>query len=634
MADYEFTLRDYWQILQKRRWVFGFAFVAFLSASVIVTNMQEPVYEASARVAVSERRAGLTFEQWLSAPGSSTNSQARLITSRPVMERVVLRLGLAGPAPDPETLAAVADGLVGSTRTMVIVDSNMVRVSYSDSDPRVAADVVNMICESFIGVDTDNKNRQAREFREYVEAQYQATEAQLREAEATLRTMREAQGATGAAVALKERVEELQHERLTLLRLYTPQHPDIRALDQQIENVNRQMAKFPRAELDFAQQQRQVDVHAKSFVELTVALQKARLREADRVQDVVLVEPAIPPAFPVRPDKRLALLLGIAGGLLLGLIAAFLGEQLDTSIGTVEAVEQHLKVPVLGVIPYLRTGAEEDSWFKRPWFAATTRRASEAMRSQLVVNYPSKSTINEAYRMIGANLHVEELGRGGPAKFLLVTSAEPKEGKSVTTANLALTLGQMGDRTLLMDVDLRRPSQHRLFGLRQRSPGLSDLLMGAASLDEVVLTLTDLLMGDLDVDKALKTPRLDNLHVIPSGSSSANPPALLSSDRLTALLKELESRYDVVLLDSPPVLAVSDAVILAPKVSGVVLVYRVRKTSKHALFRARAQLQTAKAVVKGIVLNHVKPESRLDYPYYYYPYQYYGQPEVKERLAT
>ena len=326
---------------------------------------------------------------------------------------------------------------------------------------------------------------------------------------------------------------------------------------------------------------------------------------------------------------------------MLGFAFAFLREHMDTSIGTIEDVESYIKMPVLGVIPYFKHEEEktnlsaEFSGIRRliPYLKHKREKVKEAlgwhnpshkeeistMKTQLVTHFSPKSTLTEAYRTLRTNIQFAGLEKGG--KTILITSAGPGEGKSITSANLAITMARAGNRTLLVSADLRKPVIHKLFGVK-REPGLTNILVGAVKLEEVLRALTDILLGTKKWEDVLKVPGLDNLNILPSGYLPPNPSEILNLPEMDSLLEQLKTKFDIIILDSPPVLPVTDPAILGVKVDAVVLVYQVGRAARSTLSRAKVQLENVGANVKGIILNHLRAEIAPHTTYYY---KYYGE---------
>ena len=482
------------------------------------------------------------------------------------------------------------------------------------------------------------KNRQARTVREFIEGQLQEVQARLSSAEEALKKFKESGEATGIAVPLQNKLADLETERSRLLRTYTELHPDIVKLNDEVTSLKEQIRLLPDKELQYARLTRELEVNEKLYKTLQEKFEEARIAEVEKVPDVSLVNPAILPRAPVSPNKRLNGLLGIAVGLVLGLIMGFTVEHMDTSIGTIEDVEAVLKLPVLGVIPYINVEGEKTGIWQRLW--SKKYRGEEKigrLKAQLIFYHSLRSAEVEAYRILRTTIQ-QEILKGEKGKILLFTSASPEEGKSLTVSNLAIAFAQGGNKTLLIDADMRRSSIHKIFGMKNREPGLGDFLSGTSDLRQAIRNITDIMMGEVGLDEILKIPNIDNLHIITSGSTSPISAETLSLLQTTNLLQKLKGEFDIVLIDSPPVLAVADTLVLAAKVDGLILIYRVGKTSTKVVLRTKSQLQEVNAPIKGVILNNISREVELHYSYpYHYRYyrKYYGEKEKeKEKVKA
>jgi succinoglycan biosynthesis transport protein ExoP len=627
MPQYELNIRDYWQIIRKRSLVLVIIFCAVLTFSIIYTNTQKPIYQATASVQWIERRSlgGLLTELVSVTTGDPLLTQARVITSRLILAKVIVELGLIASDASPEEITRRADALKARVRTEVVENTDIIRIKAIDANPQLAALMANKIAEVYIAENIKERNKQNHMVRAFIEKQLEEIGAKLKESEETLARFQEVEVPSGIALPLQNRLADLEAKSQNLLRQYTDIHPDVKNIKKEISRVKEQLKALPQKELEYSRLRRDVEINAKLFRELKEKFESARIAEAEKVEDVGLVESALPPALPLRPNKPLNYFLGTALGLMLGLSGAFLVEQLDTSIGTIEDVENYLKLPALGIIPYLKTAGEERRGLIQKLWPKSFKGKEKALRlkKQLLIHYSNSSTIFEAYRMLRTNIQSEIFKGKIQGKILLFSSSGPEEGKSITTANLAITMAQAGLRTLLIDADMRRSEIHNIFGI-EREPGLFNILSGTAELRDVTGTFTDILISETGFDEVLKLPGLDNLNILVSGSKSATPAELLASSEMAGLLEEARGNYDIILIDSPPVLAVADAVILASKVDGVVLVYRVGRTARSILSRAKTQLVEAGAQVKGIVLNNISPQMEMRYGYYY-NYKYYGK---------
>jgi capsular exopolysaccharide synthesis family protein len=309
-----------------------------------------------------------------------------------------------------------------------------------------------------------------------------------------------------------------------------------------------------------------------------------------RTSNVRVLDAARPQLAPVRPNVPQGVLMGVIGGLVLGLGLALLLEFLDSSVSSQSEIEERLGLTFLGFVPSI------------PAVATNT--------PDLHIHREPKSLIAECMRAIRTN--VLFMSPDKPFKRMLVTSSGPQEGKSTTTINLGIAMAQSGNRVLIIDTDMRRPRLHKAFGV-SNEVGVSSLVVGDSKLDD-----------------AVKTTEVPGLFVMPCGPIPPNPAELLHTQAFADLLAKLGERFDRILLDSPPVGAVADAVVLATLVDGVVMVLKAGKTNRDVAQRTVRALRDVKAPIYGAVLNDVDLERSKYGDYYYgYAYRYYGEGEKK-----
>ncbi|HQP91395.1 MAG TPA: polysaccharide biosynthesis tyrosine autokinase [Candidatus Omnitrophota bacterium] len=628
MASYELNLRDYWQIIQKRRWVFVFVFLLVLVPSIFYTNLQKPEYRTASSIQWTEKKAlgGLLAELITVRSGNPLAAQAKIITSLPVLERVVDQLQMAGKDAPREEITSKAVSLRAKIETDIIADTNIIRIIVTDENPGVAAVLANNIADAYITESQVMKSAESRTVREFIQKQLDEVADRLKKSEIALAKFKESAVPSGVGIPLQNRLADLETQRQNLLRQFTENHPDVISIEEQVDSVKGQLKNLPGKELIYNRLTRDAEINGKIYRELNDKLEAARISEAEKTSDAVLVDPAVPPLRPVVPNKPLNYLLGAVIGLMIGLASVLLVEQLDTSIGTIEDVEQHLKLPALGVIPYLRIRQE-----KRKGIFRIFKKEPKAkdkiyqMRNQLLFYYPSSSPVFEAYRILRTRIQREVLKKDAAGgRVLLLTSSGPEEGKSITSSNLAIAMAQGGIKTLLIDADLRRSVLHKIFSLKSKEPGLGDILMGTAVPKKAIRTIVDIVMAGNGFEEIIKTPGMDNLHILTSGAMTANPAELLAGMEMTNLLNSFRKEYDLVIIDTPPVLAVTDASILASKADSSILVYRVGKTARSILARSKSQLSESGTKVAGIILNNISPEMEMRYGYYHH-YKYYGK---------
>ncbi len=294
---------------------------------------------------------------------------------------------------------------------------------------------------------------------------------------------------------------------------------------------------------------------------------------------VTVLAPAQPPKTPISPNVLQNVLLAAAAGLALAIGVVFLLEYLDDTIKDADDVQRVLGVSSLGAIMRI----------------ASVREPGD----QLITLRHPRSPIAEAYRVLRTNLRFS--GIENPSGALLVTSAGPGEGKTTTAANLAITMAQAGRRVVLVDCDLRRPSLHKLFGLSNEE-GLSSLFLDSAPSLENIMYAT----------------RLESLKVIPSGPVPPNPAEMLDSNLMKRVFSDLRAQSDMLILDSPPTLAVADASILGARCSGAILVVDAGRTRTDACRRAVDTLGNTGTKILGVVLNKISSRRASSYYYYYY----------------
>ena len=435
-----------------------------------------------------------------------------------------------------------------------------------------------------------------------------------------------------------QQLNTLRLERDGLLVQYTEGHPRVRQVQAKIDQLIRKLVEelrqrsrvivqglsAERARLDTLRSQynelpsrglqldrleREMILQGGVAAELEQQYQKALIREAEQVEEVVILQEAITPIEPVNPHQPLKrAFMGVALGLILGIVFAVVAETLDTSIGTIEDVQEYIGAQVVGIIPFINVDDVRASLRRRGVTRDDDRTVER--KAQLVAFFDPQSTLAENYRTLRTNIEFVTVEKG--AKCLLMTSSMHKEGKSTTISNLAMTMAQLGKQTLLIDCDLRRPSLPRLFGL-DKEPGLTEVIVGNYQWRDIVRTVTDIVTGGMGMEDIIQTQGISNLHIITSGSIPPNPAELLNSQKMTNFIAEVSQAYDMVLFDTPPLLHVTDAAILGKKVDGALMVYKAGDIPRTSLKRSTNLLKSVQIDLLGIILNGIRAEISSDF---------------------
>ena len=494
--------------------------------------------------------------------------------------------------------------------------SGVLRASLQDDDPELASRILNEVGQIYVRQNVERKAAEAEKSITFLNTQLPDLKKQLEASEGKFNQFRSTQGTFDLneeaqtflkqTVDLQVKVLELQNKRKELATRFTAQHPNMQALDSQITALQQQIGalegrakKFPAVEQDLLRLTRDVKVSNELYTNLLNSFQQLRLVKEGKVGNVRIVDTAVAPERPVKPQRGLVLALSGVLGVLGGLGLAFVRNSLRAGIKSAEQIEQELGLNVFATVPKsaMQPALDLDAKANKPGI-------------HLLATVKPDDAAIESLRSLTTSLKFAMLDAAN--RIVLVSGPTPDVGKSFTCANFAAVLAAAGQRVLLVDVDIRKGHNHEYFGL-ERGAGFSELIAGSHSLAQV-----------------MHSQVAPNLDFISTGALPPNPAELLmspSTAQLLQSLESLESQYDIVLIDTPPVLAVADTAVIAPQAGTVFLVARAEQTTLGELQESIKRLSHAGVTVKGGIFNGLDLSKRrygygYGYGYKYQAYQY------------
>ncbi|MBE0427991.1 MAG: polysaccharide biosynthesis tyrosine autokinase [Nitrospirae bacterium] len=712
-VEEEVHLRDYINVIIRRKWILITFLVAVVTTVTIGTFMMSPQYKSIITIKIEKENPNiLAFKDVMGLERAEEDyyqTQYKVIKSRNLAKRVIRSLRLYShpefiqdrneketgdvvPAlarqDNPLTDKNISSGLIDSFLKKVDVSplqkSRLVNVSFISYDPELSANVANAIGESFIQLNIESKFEATYQARTWLDKQLDIMKAKVEQAEERLNeyaakneiiflkeddrgkgsdteniiTRRLSELSTNLTAAISDRIgkealyreissgdphsssvvmnnplimglkktyAELQSEYYKQLKIYKPDYPNLVKLQEQINQIEKKMDLETKKIVSSVKKDYQVAVKRENQLKLLVDAQKQEAlslnqrtiqyqilkREADTnkelyngllqrlketgvsasltASNIQILDKAEVPKTPCKPRKTLNIMLSVIVGLFGGVGLAFFTEYLDNTIKTPEDIEKRVYMPQLGLVPYY--DKDRDNFVEH------------------AAHSDSGSPIAEAYRSIRTFLLLSTGGK--PPRMIMVTSPSREEGKTTTAINTAVSLTKSDVKVVLVDADMRRSKLHDIFSF-DNVTGLSTFLSGNMEFK----------------DGIIKTSYIKNLDVITSGPIPPNPAELLSSYRFQDLLHALYSLYNFIIIDTPPVIGISDPLIVSPGVDGVIMVVRSGKTAREAAHEARRLLHGVNARILGVVLNAID-RSSMRYSYYYNYYKHYYTDENK-----
>lgn len=551
------------------RWSWLVILCALLGGVVafLISINTTPIYQASSKVIINEARTpnAANYNDIL-ASERVARTYADLMKRSSVMDEAFVRLGL-----DP----ALADDQISAVTVSPIRDTQLVALTIEGPNPQLIAAVANTLPAVF--VDELRKIQVSR----YAESKVSLTQQ------------------------LDEMNRQIETTRLQLSEL--------------------EVQRTAQDELEYNQLNNALTQYQTSYANLLQSYESLRLTEAQSTDTIVLIESASVPTEPVRPNVLINTLLAAVVGALIALGIIFLAEYMDDRVQTPEDLQRISNLPVLGAIGMTpdkdssKTAREKKMRSRRNSGGAATNghnAEDEGELAELISITDPRHPIVEAYRRLRTNLQYYNLDTG--LSTMMLTSTEPGEGKSNTSANLAVVMAQAGSRVILVDADLRKPRQHHIFGV-PRQPGLAEAVRSGVFSRELLRPVAG----------------VPNLRLLTVGESVPNPAEVLGSQRMRDLVKQMRAEADILIFDTPPLLAVTDAQIVGHLVDGALVVINSQKTGAGAVHRALQSLTQVSVPVMGVVLNRLSGTGRSYYYYYqYYSHDYYGDDKSGDKTGS
>ena len=478
----------------------------------------------------------------------------------------------------------------------------------------MSVEALNEIANIYVRLNVEQKSAEAQKTLEFLDKQLPMIKNQLEAATTALNEYRlqkgsvdlniETQSILEGVVEKRTQITLLQQKRDELRRGFTPSHPSVIAIDKQIGRLqaqlnshNNKITELPETQQVILRLSRDVQVNTELYTTLLNNSQTLKVAKAGTVGDVRVIDYAVLPIEPVKPKKVLIIAVAFILGLVVGVVVAFIRKAMNHGIEDPDIIEQHLNVPVYATVPHSELERKLNNQLKKN---------KQYTDSPVVLALENKEDLAiESLRSLRTTLHFAFLEAKN--NIIMVTGPSPGVGKTFISTNLAMVLASSGKKILLIDGDLRKGFIHKNLGV-SRENGLSDLISNAITPAEAIHTIEE---GKIDF--------------IPTGAIPPNPSELLLHERFGMLLESLSQNYDQIIIDSPPILAVTDACIIGRTASATLMVVRAGEHPLRELQQSVKRLKQNNVEIKGVVFNDLsESSSRYGYGYGYgkYIYQY------------
>jgi len=519
----------------------------------------KPVYQATTQLLIEKEYTQLAYQEGITVDISGTDyylTQYKIIKSRSLARKVIEELHLDE---HPEFTSANEDTVDLFLKRIIvrpIRNTRLVNLSAESHSPELATKIANTLAEFYVMQNLENRLFASREILKKLPEGVSLEKLADKELIATLPSVTN----HPLIQSLKGEYIRLEAQLAELSKQYKDKHPTMLRLRAHIGELRKK-----------------IEIETNDVIESI----RTELSGEFKANNVRIVDFAEKPDSPIKPKKRLNIALAIFIGLFGGIWLAYFVEYMDNTVKSEQDVEEDLKMASLGIIPKIKTHNKRDG-LDRYTFA----------------NLQPKSIASESMKAIRSNIIFSAPKER--MKILLVTSVGPQEGKTIASINLGITFAQFGERVLLVDADLRRPFLHKIMSV-EKNKGLSNYLICESEFDSIV-----------------KKTEIENLNIVCSGPQPPNPSELLGSERFKEFIELSRNKFDRVIIDSSPVMSVSDTINVTNFVDGVIQVVHCGKTNRELVNRVKQKLESAGGKIIGAILNEVDLKSKRDYYYYGY----------------
>jgi succinoglycan biosynthesis transport protein ExoP len=642
--DDTIDLRHYWRVLMRFKWgIIGLAIAVTLAAVFFVSAMR-PVYKASVTLLI-EQKQGKTLTSLDDVYGADITgkeylqTQFEILKSRELAARVVTDLNIAehpdyivkadtenadkswwqlidwkqylpaGHEQNPirteeEKFVALVDEFMLHLSIEPIRQTQLVKINFESYDRALTSRVANEIAKAYINSQMEARVTLTQNAADWLSTRLGALKSNLEISEKKLQAYREQNnlvengnktGVLGLSAEqltqINQQVTKAQFKISEISQRYGEKHPALIQAKLELGEAQRAFneakdasIELSRKEFKFQELQREVQTNRNLYDTFFTRIKQANDSLELQTANARIVDSAVTPSSPFKPRKALLVSLALVLSLMFGALLAFMLDYLDSTFKGAEDVEDKLGVSMLGMVPLVKQKKKE--------------------AAGLLFLDDNQKNYAEAMRTVRTSVVLSGIDK--PHRTIMVTSSVPSEGKSTSAINLAVAIGQM-ERVLLIDADMRKPTIAKVLNLPPNSPGLSNLVAGTATLDDCILHMEDA-----------------NIDVLTSGLIPPNPSELLSSHKFAELLRKFAQEYDRVIIDSPPTLLVSDALLMSKVVDAVVYVIRSDITTHQTVRTGVNRLLAVKAPIIGVILNKVNMKKAAQYYGAYSSYYAYG----------